>query len=94
MVQLFKTLLLLKINQTLKDDILFLLTGTWGKKTHQDFQKTSIKNIPSIALTIIKSYEKITDEVGNQIKNICILLQMKQLKEYKLKNLTILKTKN
>ena len=37
---------------TLKDDILFLLSGTWGKKTHHDFQINFNRDIPSIALTL------------------------------------------
>ena len=52
---------------TLKDDILFLLSGTWGKKTHHDFQINFNRDIPSIALTN-QSYENIVDEVRQSNK--------------------------
>ena len=40
---------------TLLDNISFLISGTWGKKTHEDFQKYYGKKIDKINLPITKS---------------------------------------
>lgn len=81
---------------TLKDDILFLLSGTWGKKTHHDFQINFNRDIPSIALTN-QSYEKITDEVGQSNKKYLYItsnetiqgIQIKKFNNFKDKKLII-----
>ena len=65
---------------TLKDDILFLLSGTWGKKTHHDFQINFNRDIPSIALTN-QSYEKITDEVGQSNKKYLYITSNETIQE-------------
>ena len=58
----FQNTLIAENKPALKDDILFLLSGTWGQKTHLDFQIKFNREIPSIALTD-QSYKKIVDEV-------------------------------
>ena len=81
---------------TLKDDLLFLLSGTWGKKTHHDFQINFNRDIPSIALTN-QSYEKIIDEVGQSNKKYLYItsnetiqgIQIKKFNNFKDKKLII-----
>ena len=81
---------------TLKDDILFLLSGTWGKKTHHDFQINFNRDIPSIALTN-QSYENIVDEVRQSNKKYLYItsnetiqgIQIKKFNNFKDKKLII-----
>jgi len=46
------------------DDMDFLLTGTWGQKTHKDFQKNLKKNINSLNLSG-QSFEELAYEIEN-----------------------------
>ena len=48
---------------SLIDNLLFLISGTWGKKTYQDFERYHNQNFPSISLN---------DETYNELKTkIC-----------------------
>ena len=48
---------------SLIDNLLFLISGTWGKKTYQDFERYHNQNFPSVSLN---------DETYNELKTkIC-----------------------
>ena len=92
----FQNTFIAKNNPKLKEDIVFLLSGNWGNKTHQDFQINFSREIPSISLKN-QSYEKIVEEVGQSNKNYLYLtsnetiqgIQIKTFNDFNNKKLII-----
>jgi phosphoserine aminotransferase len=49
---------------SLIDNLLFLISGTWGKKTFQDFERYHNQNFPSMLLND-KTYEELKTKIDN-----------------------------
>tara|TARA_B100000900_G_scaffold310245_1_gene268999 strand:- start:1692 stop:2768 length:1077 start_codon:yes stop_codon:yes gene_type:complete len=49
----------------LLNNLIFLLTGSWGNKTHKDFQRYFNNKIPSLELNG-QTFEKIIEEINKQ----------------------------
>lgn len=49
---------------SLIDNLLFLISGTWGKKTYQDFERYHNQNFPSMLLND-KTYEELKTKIDN-----------------------------
>jgi len=47
---------------SLIDNLLFLISGTWGKKTYQDFERYHNQNFPSISLNV-ETYNELKTKI-------------------------------
>ena len=80
----------------ISNDLVFLLTGSWGKKTHKDFQKYFDSKFPSLELKG-QTFEKIVEEVNEQNSNYLYLtsnetiegIQIRDFSKFKNKKLII-----
>ena len=70
---------------SLFDNIAFLLTGTWGKKTYEDFQKYSGKEITKISLSN-HNLADLVDEVDNFDSEYLYLTSNETIEGIQLKN--------
>ena len=52
-------------NRSINNDVAFLLSGTWGRKTYDDFNNYFNSIVPSVSLK-----DQSLDEVANQINNL------------------------
>ena len=70
---------------SLFDNIIFLLTGTWGKKTYEDFQNYSGQEISKISLSNQK-LEDLVEEVNNYESEYLYLTSNETIEGIQLKN--------
>jgi len=70
---------------TLFENVLFLLTGTWGKNTYEDFQKYSGKKISNISFSNQK-YEDLVEEVNIHESEYLYLVSNETIEGIQLKN--------
>jgi len=74
------------------DDMDFLLTGTWGQKTHKDFQKNLKKNINSLNLSG-QSFEELAYEIENLKSNYLYLTSNETIEGIQIKGFNNFKNK-
>ena len=70
----------------------FLLTGTWGQKTHKDFQKNLKKNINSLNLSG-QSFEELAYEIENLKSNYLYLTSNETIEGIQIKGFNNFKNK-
>jgi len=80
----------------LLNNLIFLLTGSWGNKTHKDFQRYFNNKFPSLELNG-QTFEEIIEEINKQNSNYLYLtsnetiegIQIKDFSKFKNKKLII-----
>ncbi len=81
---------------SLINELVFLLTGTWGTKTHLDFEKYFNRDIPSIKFSN-GSYDELINQVSNSMSKYLYLtsnetiegIQIREFNQFKDKKLII-----
>ena len=71
---------------SLFDNIIFLLTGTWGKKTYEDFQKYSGKKISKISLSDQKLEDLVEENLSIIIKKYLYITSNETIEGIQIKN--------
>jgi phosphoserine aminotransferase len=78
---------------SLKENVLFLLSGTWGKKTHKDFEKYYNYIIPQLSL-----YDDFSEDVFKKItqasEDYVYLTSNETIEGVQVRNFGLLKNKN
>ena len=79
-------------NPEINDDILFLLSGTWGTKTYNDFNKYFNSTAPSISLQN-QSLDDVSKDINNLKKSYLYLTSNETIEGYQIKEFDKIKNK-
>ena len=78
---------------SLKENVLFLLSGTWGKKTHKDFEKYYNYKIPQLPLNS-NSTEDIFRNLTETSEDYIYLTSNETIEGVQIRNFELLNNKN